>query len=256
MSQRDTVQRIPFTCTLDCGSRCELVASVQDGNVVRIDTPPGRRDTVERPRLVPCARGRSQGRARSAAERVRYPLRRTGPRGSGQFQRVEWHEALDEITQRLNDVATRYGAECLLHATGAGSISGRGFSGATASERFFAHWGTVTGMTGGMSEHCAGIAADWMLGQRVPGSDRATLLDSRLIILWGMNPAETHMGPNTAHFIAQARDRGARVILIDPRYTDSAVLSDQWVPILPGTDAALAAAMAYVLETEGLVDRA
>jgi anaerobic dimethyl sulfoxide reductase subunit A len=77
-----------------------------------------------------------------------------------------------------------------------------------------------------------------------------------LIILWGMNPAETHMGPNTAHFIAQARDRGARVILIDPRYTDSAVLSDQWVPILPGTDAALAAAMAYVLETEGLVDHA
>jgi anaerobic dimethyl sulfoxide reductase subunit A len=62
------------------------------------------------------------------------------------------------------------------------------------------------------------------------------------------------MGPNTSYFIAEARDRGARVILIDPRYTDSGVLVDQWIPIKPGTDAALVAAMAYVIETEGLVD--
>jgi anaerobic dimethyl sulfoxide reductase subunit A len=106
-----------------------------------------------------------------------------------------------------------------------------------------------------MSNHCASIAAQWVLGGRVSGSDRATLVDSRLIILWGNNPAETHMGPNTCHFIAEARDRGARVILIDPRYTDSSVLADQWIPIRPGTDAALAAALAYVLETEGLADQ-
>jgi anaerobic dimethyl sulfoxide reductase subunit A len=94
-----------------------------------------------------------------------------------------------------------------------------------------------------------------MLGSIVPGCDRATLLDSRLIVLWGMNPAETWMGPNTGHFIAGARERGARVVLIDPRYTDSGILADQWVPIRPGTDAALAAALAYVIESEGLVDR-
>jgi anaerobic dimethyl sulfoxide reductase subunit A len=71
-----------------------------------------------------------------------------------------------------------------------------------------------------------------------------------------MNPAELHMGPNTAHFIASARDQGTRVILIDPRYTDSAILADQWIPIKPGTDAALAAAIAYVLVSEGLADLA
>ena len=255
MSQRGTVQHIPFTCTLDCGSRCELVAHVRDGHLIRVDTPPGRPDTIERPRLIPCARGRSQGRARDGSERVLYPLRRTGPKGSGQFQRIAWHEALDEIAQRLRDVMARHGPEALLHATGAGSVSGRGFSGAAASGRFFAHWGPVTGTMGGMSYHCAKTAADWMLGQAVPGSDRATLCDSRLIILWGMNPAETHMGPNTAHFVAQARDRGARVILIDPRYTDSGILADQWIPIRPGSDAALVAAMAYVFETEGWADR-
>jgi anaerobic dimethyl sulfoxide reductase subunit A len=71
-----------------------------------------------------------------------------------------------------------------------------------------------------------------------------------------MNPAETHMGPNTAHFIAQARDQGARVIALDPRYTDTCILADRWIPIRPGSDAALAAAMATVLQSEGLADEA
>ena len=64
MTEHPTVQRIPFTCTLDCGNRCQLVAEVRDGELLRVDTPPGLPDTVDRPRLVPCARGRSQGRAR------------------------------------------------------------------------------------------------------------------------------------------------------------------------------------------------
>jgi anaerobic dimethyl sulfoxide reductase subunit A len=268
MTHQDTVQHIPFTCTLDCGNRCELVARVRqpagdrtaeagnDTELVRIDTPPGRQDTVERPRLIPCARGRAQGRARTAPERLLYPQRRAGPRGSGQFTRITWDEALGEIAERLGEIQARTGTEALLHATGAGSISGRGFSGAAASQRFFAHWGPVTATSGNMSNHNVSVAADWMLGGRLPGSDRATLLDARLILLWGMNPAETHMGPNTAHFIAQARDRGARVIAIDPRYTDTCILADRWIPIRPGSDAALAAAMAYVLESEGLADRA
>lgn len=255
MTQRDSVQHIPFTCTLDCGSRCELVAHVRDGIVTRVDVPRGRPDTIQLPRLIPCARGRSQRRALDAPQRVLFPLRRTGPKGSGQFRRIEWPEALDEIADRLCDLKERHGTAALLHATGAGSISGRGFSGAAASDRFFSQWGPVTGMKGGMSYHCAATAADWMFGQAVAGSDRAALLDSRLVILWGMNPAETHMGPNTAHFLALARDRGARVVLIDPRYTDSGILADQWIPIRPGTDAALVAAMVYVLETEDLADR-
>jgi anaerobic dimethyl sulfoxide reductase subunit A len=286
MTDQGTIQDIPFTCTLDCGSRCELVARVRvadkgggadpahqsgahaggtrthSGGTLahsggtRIDTPTGRPDTVERPRLIPCARGRAQGRARTAPDRLLYPQRRAGPRGSGRFARITWDEALDEIAERLREIQAHHGPQALLHATGAGSVSGRGFSGADASRRFFAHWGPVTATSGNMSNHNVSVAADWMLGGRLPGSDRATLLDARLILLWGMNPAETHMGPNTAHFIAQARDRGARVIVIDPRYTDTCILADQWIPIRPGSDAALVAAMAYVLESEGLVDRA
>lgn len=251
MNEPANERRIPFTCTLDCGSRCELVAVVREGRLLRVDTPPGRPDTAERPRLIPCTRGRAQGRARSAPTRLLYPHRRRG----GEFERIAWDEALDQVAERLRAVRERCGTQAVLQATGAGSMSGRGFSGAAAARRFFQHWGPVTETAGNMSNHCVSIAAGWMLGQRLPGSDRATLRDSRLILLWGNNPAETHHGPNTAHFIASARDRGARVILIDPRYTDTAVLADQWVPIRPGTDAALAAALAYVLETEALVDR-
>lgn len=254
VSDIDDMERIPFTCTLDCGSRCELVAWVRDGRLVRIDTPPGRPDTAEMPRLVPCVRGRAHRRLQEVPERVLYPLRRVGPRGSDHFQRTSWDDALDEIAERLRDVRARYGDRAVLHASGAGSMSGRGFSGGDASTRFFSYWGEVTELTGSMSNYCARMAALWMLGDVISGCDRAALLDSRLILLWGMNPAENHMGPNTPHFIAQARDRGARVVLIDPRYTDSGVLADEWVPVRPGTDAALAAAMAYVIETEGLAD--
>ncbi|MFH1086718.1 MAG: molybdopterin-dependent oxidoreductase [Chloroflexota bacterium] len=246
---------IPVTCTLDCGSRCALIAWVRDGRLLRLDTPAGD-DTVERPRLVACVRGRAHRRLLHAPERALQPLRRVGPRGSGQFAPIAWDEALDLVAARLEEVRARYGTEAVFHAAGAGSISGRGFSGAAASRRFFSYWGPVTGTVGSLSNHAVNMAAQWMLGGVVPGSDRATLLHSRLIILWGMNPAETHMGPNTEYFIAQARDLGAHVVLIDPRYTDSGVLADEWIPIRPGTDVALAAALAYVMETEGLADSA
>jgi len=255
MSDREkNAERIPFTCTLDCGSRCELVASIEGGRAVRLDTPPNRPDTDNRPRLVPCVRGRAQRRVMEVPEKLHVPLVQVGM-NSGRYQQIAWDEALDEVAGRLAETRTRSGSLAVLHATGAGSISGRGFSGSLASRRFFSFFGPVTETSGNQSYHCAEVAAQWMLGGVVPGCDRATLLDSRLIVLWGMNPAETWMGPNTGHFIAGARDRGARVILIDPRYTDSGILADQWIPVRPGTDAALAAALAYVIECEGLVDQ-
>jgi anaerobic selenocysteine-containing dehydrogenase len=132
---------------------------------------------------------------------------------------VSWDEALDEVAGRLEGIRTEYGSEAIFHAYGDGSVTGRGFSGDSSSNRFFSYWAPVTVGSGGMSYHCVTVASNWMLGEVVQSSDRATLLDSRLIILWGNNPAETRMGPNTSHFIAEARDRGARVVLIDPRCT-------------------------------------
>ena len=248
------IERIPFTCSLDCAGRCELVACIREGRLVRIDTPPDRPDTAEAPRLVPCLRGRAQGRLLSARERVLTPLRRVGPRGSDRFEKMTWDAALDEVAARLADTRERYGAEAILHLSGAGSLGGRGFSGAAASRRFFSHWASVTGTYGSMSMWCANIANQWMLGGTDDTIDVLALLDARLIVLWGMNPAENRHGVNLAYFIAQARDRGARVVLIDPRHTDTAVLADRWLPIKPGADVALIAAVAHVWASEGLAD--
>ena len=252
--REEAMERISFTCTYDCGGRCELVACVQDGRLVRIDTPPGRPDTPQKPRLVPCLRGRARRRLLESRERVLKPLRRVGPRGSDQFEEMTWDEALDEVAKRLTDIRGCYGTEAVLHITGYGSLGGRGFSGASASERFFSYWGGVTGTHGDPSSWCAGVADRWMLGDAGGSINSAELLESRLIILWGMNPAENRHGVNLAHYVNQARDRGARVILIDPRYTDSGILAHQWIPIRPGADCALAAAIAYVWESEGTFD--
>jgi anaerobic dimethyl sulfoxide reductase subunit A len=189
-----------------------------------------------------------------APERVTTPLRRIGPRGSGEFKEISWSEALDEVAYHLKRTKEEYGSEAVLHMNGSGSVLGRGFNGSSASSRFFSYWGSVTERIGSISFHGIEMASKWILGYSWYGSDRATLLDSRLIILWGNNPAETRMGPNTNYFIAEARDRGAKVILIDPRFTDSGILADRWIPIKPGTDAALAAAMAYIIDTEGFLD--
>lgn len=254
MSHESKIERVPFTCTYDCGGRCELVACVQDGRLVRIDTPPGRPDTIENPRLVPCLRGRARRRLQSSRKRLLKPMRRTGARGSEEFEEISWDEALDEVSERLAHYKDGYGAESILHIIGYGSIGGRGFSGAAASGRFFSHWGSVTGTVGNPSSWCAGVAAQWMMGGTSSNIYAAELLESRLIILWGMNPAENRHGINLAYYVSLARDRGARVVLIDPRYTDSGVLADQWIPIKPGTDVALMTAIAHIWETAGTYD--
>ncbi|MBT4822354.1 MAG: molybdopterin-dependent oxidoreductase, partial [Lentisphaerae bacterium] len=114
-------ERIPFSCCLDCGSRCELVAVKRGGKLVRIDTPAGRPDTAVLPRLVPCARGRAHRRLLSASERVLHPLRRTGPRGTGEFEEVSWDTALNLVAENLTAIQTEGSTEAVLCGTGAGA---------------------------------------------------------------------------------------------------------------------------------------
>lgn len=199
------IKHVPFTCTFNCGCRCELLAIVKDDEIIRIDTPANRTDSTTTPRLIPCVKGRARRRSIHAPERIRTPLKRVGPRGSGQFEEITWDKALDEVAHRLKKTRDENGSEAVLHANGTGSIMGIGFSGSSASSRFFSYWGPVTQRTGSMSYHGVEVASKWMLGGVVQGSDRATLLDSRLIILWGNNPAETRMGP-TPHISSPRRE--------------------------------------------------
>lgn len=207
-NNEQTEERIPITCCLDCGSRCELLAVRRGGRLVRIDTPE-RNDPPDMPRLIPCARGRAQRRLLSSTERVTHPMKRIGPPEDGRFERIEWDNALDIIAEKLQSVRTQHSAAAVLAASGPGAAGSLGISGSSAARRFFSFWDGVTVPAGNMSSHCVHLASGWMFGRSVAESDRATLLDSRLIVLWSMNPAETLMGPNgEKRIIMSEKNRG------------------------------------------------
>jgi anaerobic selenocysteine-containing dehydrogenase len=181
-------------------------------------------------------------------DRLRTPLRRTGPKGSGQFAPVSWDEALDEIASRLGSVVSMHGAEAVLPYSYAGTMGL--VQGEAMDHRFFHTLGasrldrTICSMAGT-------IGLRMTLGASV-GADSEGVPDSDLILLWGTNTltANPHLWP----FITRARERGAQVLCIDPIRTRTAQQCDEWIGIRPGTDAALALGMMHVVFARGLQD--
>jgi anaerobic dimethyl sulfoxide reductase subunit A len=244
---------IPTACAHNCGGRCVLKAHVQDDRIIQITTD-AEPDDPEAPQLRACLRGRSYRRRIYHPDRLRYPLKRTGPRGSGQFARITWDEALDTIAGELRRVIDRYGNAAVFFPYATGN-SGRLSEGA-CMRRLMGLLGGYLGFYNNYSNSANTWGLNYTFGTENTASSREDLVNARLLILWGFNPAETVFGTNTNYYLQQARAAGARVIVIDPRYTDTAVtMADQWIPIRPTTDNALIAAIAYVLITEGVADR-
>ncbi len=245
-------ERAPaVTCNKDCGGGCPLVAEMRDGRVVRLRDNPLAGRTMKG-----CPRGYEMPRAVYAPDRILKPLLRSGPRGSGQFREATWPEALDLVANRLAEVRERHGAASTLAL--AGFASGRGALHTTQrlTKRFLALLGGYTEITGGYSSAAADFVTPMVLGTAQAGIDSATLRHSRLILLWGANPADTRLGCDTEYHIGQARRRGVEVIVLDPRRSATvAKLGTRWIPLRPGTDAALMMAVLYVLLQEGLMDR-
>jgi anaerobic dimethyl sulfoxide reductase subunit A len=238
-------------CSHDCGGRCVLKVHVQDGVITRIETDGG-----AEPQLRACLRGRSYRQRVYASDRLKYPMKRVGPRGEGDFQRISWDEALDTVSKELLRVRDTYGPA---------SICYLGLSGSTTPlhgqrrplYRLFNMFGGCTIWWGAASFEGSSFASRITLGSTTTANTRDDLRNSRLIILWGHNPANTVWITNTSHYLARAREAGVKIISVDPRYTDStATFAQQWIPIRPGTDAALLVAMAYVIIQENLQDQA
>ena len=244
---------IPTGCAHNCGGRCVLKAHVQDGVIIRITSDTDRPDDPLDPQLRACVRGRSYRRRIYAPDRLKSPLRRTGPRGSGLYEEISWEEAVDAVAENLMRIKEEYGNTAIYshYATGAyTNICGKG-----PVDRLLNLFGGTLGYYNNYSWACIQAATPTVYGTQVTGQARTDWLNSRLILMWGWNPAEMIDGTNTMYFVKLARQNGAKTILIDPRHTMSAVgLADEWIPIRPGTDTAMMAAMAYVLITEGLVD--
>lgn len=236
----------------NCGGRCLLIATVENGRITRLDTD-DRPDSLAAPQLRACARGRAYLRRQYHPDRLQFPLKRVGERGEGQFVRISWAEAFDRMADEMQRVKAKYGNEALFVPYGTGSYNQ--LNGSHTARRLMNLFGGCLGIYNSYSWGAINIATPTVYGTLVTGNQRQDWLNSRYILMWGWNPAEMRDGTNSDYFIKLAREQGVHVVCIDPRHTlSAAALADEWIPIRPGSDAAMMSAMAYVLLTEGLID--
>ena len=238
------ITTIPGACPHDCPDRCAWLVTVESDRAVNLAGDPSHPFT----RGGLCAKVNHYLERVYSPDRLLHPLRRIGPKGAGEFERVSWDEALEDITARLKQVIAADGPTAVMPYSYSGTqgmiqsdaMSGRFFRrlGATRLER------AICGSTGS-----AGIEAT--MGTTV-GMLPEDLTQSRLILLWGTNTIVTnlHLWP----FIRQAQDRGAQVVVVDPLKTRTAAAADWHLRPLPGTDAALALGMMQVIVRERLYD--
>ena len=252
-------------CTVNCGSRCPLRMHVQDGVIRWVETDNTGLDEYGAHQVRACARGRSMRRRVYHADRLKYPMKRVGKRGEGKFERITWDEAFTQIAASLQKTIADYGNEAVYINYGTGTLGGtmtRSWpNNLTAISRlmnciggWLDHYGTYS-----TAQIRMGLAMTY--GGWAAGNSISDIANTRLVVMFGNNPAETTMsGGGVIYHLTEARKRSnARMIVIDPRYTDTAIgagAADEWIPIRPGTDTALCAALAYVLITENMVDQA
>ena len=229
-----------------------MVAHVQDGRIVRLDAD-DRPDSIAAPQLRACVRGRSYLRRQYHPDRLMTPLKRVGKRGEGKFTPIPWGEALDTIASEMKRVKEQYGNSALFVPYGTGSYNQ--LNGSHVARRLMNLFGGCLGIYNSYSWGATNIATPTVYGTLVTGNQRQDWLHSKYILMWSWNPAEMRDGTNSDYFIKLARQAGARVVCIDPRHSLSAAsLADEWIPIRPGTDAAMMSAMAHVMLDEHLYD--
>jgi anaerobic dimethyl sulfoxide reductase subunit A len=227
-----------------------LKLHVEDGVITRIES-----DTGEEPQLRACARGRAYRQRVYAPDRLKYPMRRVGERGEGKFERISWDEALDRVANELQRVKKIYGNAAIFYVPYSGN-TGTFLHSQLAVNRLLTMFGGFTPVWGSASFWGNLFASNITYGTLTTGHSREDLLNARLIIMWGWNPAVSIQSTNTAWYLSRAREAGVNIIAVDPRFTDSAAaFARKWVPVRPGTDTALLVAMAQVIISTNLHDQ-
>jgi len=247
-----------------CGnSRCLIKAHVVDGVPVRIksDDNVEIEDSVMIPQRRACPRGRAQIEHVLAGERIKYPMKRKNwepgggqkeLRGIDEWVRISWEEALDIAASETKRIMDTYGPQAVLNCSWGVQNGEILFDPMT---RIFNSMGGATMEFGTVSFGTWPYDEIFMEGSVYAASDRLALLDAKLIVLVGANWAANKAG-NTAYFVKNAKDRGAKVIIVDPWLNQTAEgLADQWVPVIPGKDDALFLGVAYHMITNNLHDQ-
>lgn len=231
---------IPTTCEM-CVNKCSVIAVVEDGVIRKLNPNP------ENPksRGMLCARGNAGIQQVYDPARLKRPLIRAGARGEGKWRPVTWDQAFDFAAEKLLAVKERYGPQGSLWS-----------STESFQEGFFKNLGLAFGSPN-VARHptlclaSVNLAYSLTFGT-VPSFD---LLNARYVIMSGANRLEAFITPDTMDLIASARERKARLIYLDPRFTVTAAKADEWYPIRPGTDQAFLLALLHVIVGENRYDK-
>lgn len=240
-------KQIRGACPLDCPDTCAWIVTVKNGEALSLRGDPAHPYT----RGSLCNKVENYLAYARSSDRLLYPLRRTGPKGSGEFVRISWDEALERIAAEFAGITKKLGAEAILPYSGSGNMGLiQGIYG--AGERLWNVLGTSRGIYT-MCTVAGAFGTGYTLGENGVGMDPETLRFSKLVVLWGANVLSTH--PHLWRPVLEARNNGAAVVCIDPIRTRTAAASDWHLAPLPGSDAALALGLLHVVLTEGQEDR-
>jgi anaerobic selenocysteine-containing dehydrogenase len=232
-------------CPHDCPDTCAMLITVEDGKAIAIRGAPDHPPTGG----TLCTKVARYLERTYSKERVLQPMRRMGKKGEGRFERISWDEALDTIAARFAAIAASPdGPPAIVPYSYAGTMGLLQYG--SMDRRFFHRLGaSLLDRTICASAGKAGWVAT--IGATL-GTDVEQFVDSRLILIWGSNPVTSNLHLWTR--VQEAKRRGARLIAIDPYRSQTAEKCHEHIALLPGTDAALALGMMYVLIAEDLVD--
>ena len=228
------------TCCYFCHHNCGVLAYVKDGELLYTEGDP---NTSNAGGL--CARGNQAMTFYDAPTRINYPLKRAGKKGENKWERVSWDQALTEIADKINTIKAESGAEAVA------AIAGTLRTDDWARRRFMNLFGTPN--------VCHNSLLCWvptfMVETAVAGWSpfETDLGGSKCVILWGFNPGAANLPAAHGYFDLQ-RQTGMKIIVVDPRYTETAAHADLWLPLRPGSDTALALAMINVICNEYIYD--
>ena len=248
----ETEQVFRSSCRGNCGSKCPTQVVVREGKVVRVASSELPGDDNVRRRF--CVKGYTQPQRIYDPDRLKYPLKRVGERGAGEWERIEWDEAIDTIAGKIGAAVKDYGGSSIGVWSSYGSYGVLNGAMAGYMSVGYGRFITALGATvlGAGADQAQIYEQSTLLG--VSGNDATDIVNAKTIMAWGGNPAEAYV--HDGQLVGEAREKGAKLITIDPQFTASAMHSDVYVPIRPGTDGALMLAMANWIIDNDLVDEA
>ncbi len=237
------ITQVRGACPHDCPDTCALITDVQDGIAIKVHGNPAHAQTHG----TLCAKVSRYTERTYHPERILHPLKRVGPKGSGQFAKVGWDEALDDIAAQLKAIATRdpQAIQPYSYAGTMGLVQAEGMA-----ARFWHKLGASL-LDRTICSSAGGEGLNHTLGGKV-GMKVEFFAQSKLIIIWGSNSITSNL--HFWHYAQEAKRAGAKLICIDPRKTETADKCHEHIQLLPGTDAALALAVMHELIVNDWLD--